>query len=77
LDIGGIIVEQHLQFVHAFEVEDDAPLGAVDFERIVVAVAIGEAGRFKGADSAVFEAGHKQGSVINGDFAHFGRCSSP
>ena len=72
LDVGGIVVEQHLQFVHAFEIEHNAALGAVDFERIVVAAAVGEASGFKSADGAVCEAGHKQGRIVDGDFAHFG-----
>src|SRR4051794_21966357 len=55
LDLGRVVVEEHIQLVHPVEVEDNAALAAVDLERVEVRAALGEARSLEAADRAVLE----------------------
>src|SRR5207248_4291364 len=44
LDVGGVVGEENFEFVHLFEVENEAAFGTVDLEGVVVGAAGGGGG---------------------------------
>src|SRR3712207_4880344 len=60
-----VVLEVHLQLVHALQVEGDATSGAVDLEGVVVLAARGEPRGLEGPRSPVLEAGQEGRGVVH------------
>src|SRR5215208_6834305 len=65
-DVRLVVFEVHGQLVHALQVEEDASLGAVDLEGVVVPAAWSEPRGLEGTHRPVLEACQKSHGVVHG-----------
>src|SRR5215210_9291596 len=70
LQARGIVLEVDLQLVHAFEIEGDRPLRAIDFETVEVTTPRRQPRRLKCAAGPALEARQECGRIVDGDLAH-------
>src|SRR5215208_257252 len=65
-----LVHEMHLQLVHPLQVEDDAPLRAVDLERLLRLAPRNQGARLEGPYGPVLEAGQERRGVVHRDPVH-------
>ena len=63
---GGVVV---VQFVHAFEVETNRALVAVDFDAVVIFITRRQARGFEGCQCAGFHLCQEQNDIVDGTWA--------